>query len=259
MYQLEEKDINLIRPFYEKSTDSTIYACLDGYMGKAFVDDKESTQHTIILQGDFVFPSNLGAFHEETAGRMIEDLLTYKDKYNMLIVPQTTEWKKFFKDSDKFSTITRYHLQSPSFEQFDPLKLEEYCNGLSKEFTFRRIDETLYEKVMSEDWSRDFCSNFSSVDDFLQHGIGILVMKGEEICCGASSYTAYRKGIEIEIVTEKDYRNLGLATACGAKLIQTCINEGKLPHWDAANETSVRLAMRLGYDYVGPYDTYCFK
>lgn len=259
MYQLEQQELNLIKPFYEKSTDSTIYAYLDGYMGKAFVDDKESIHHTVILQGDFVFPSNLGEFHEETAGKMINGLLSYKDKGNMLFVPQTKEWKEFFKNSELFFTFPRYHLNSPSFEQFDPMKLKEFCDGLSKEFSFHRIDETLYEKVMSEGWSRDFCSNFSSVEDFLQHGIGILVMKGDEICCGASSYTAYRKGIEIEIVTQKDYRNLGLATACGAKLILTCLDEGKLPHWDAANETSVRLAMRLGYDYEGPYDTYCFK
>lgn len=259
MQQLEQQELYLITPFYEKATDSTIFACFDGYMGLAFVDDKSQISHTVILQGDFVFPSNVGEFHEDTAANMINELLSYKDKDSILFIPQTKDWEEFLKESELFSSFPRYHLKSPSLEQFDKVKLEEYCSRLSNEFSFHRIDETLYEKVLSEDWSRDFCSNFASVDDFLEHGIGILVMKGEEICCGASSYTAYRKGIEIEIVTKREYRNLGLATSCGAKLILSCLEEGKLPHWDAANETSVRLAMRLGYEYVGPYDTYCFK
>ena len=259
MIQIDRKEINRIIPFYEEATDSTIYAYLDGYMGEAFVDDIESICHTVILQGDFVFPSNLGLFHEDTARKMIQGLLKYKKKENMLIIPQTKEWEEYLKNNEMFTSIHRYHLKSPSIEQFDLDKLEAYCKSLSSEYSFCRIDETLYERVMSEEWSRDFCSNFSSVEDFLHHGIGILVMKGKEICCGASSYTAYRKGIEVEIVTKSDYRNLGLATACGAKLILTCLEEGKLPHWDAANQTSVRLAMRLGYEYVGPYDTYCFK
>lgn len=259
MQQLEQQELNLISPFYEKATDSTIFACLDGYMGKVFVDDKNQISHTVILQGDFAFPSNSGEFQEATAISMLNDILSYRDNNNLLIIPQTKDWETFLKKSEVFSTFQRYRLKSPSFEMFDQVRLEEYCSKLSREYSFHRIEETLYEKVLSEDWSRDFCSNFASVDDFLQHGIGVLVMRGDEICCGASSYTAYRKGIEIEIVTKKEYRNLGLATSCAAKLILTCIKEGKLPHWDAANETSVRLAMRLGYDYIGPYDTYYFK
>ncbi len=259
MQQLNVQEMKLIQPFYEKSNDSTIYACLDGYMGKAFVDDKESIRHVVILQGDFVFPSNLKEFHEDTAKNMIDDLLSYKEKDQILIIPQTKEWEEFLKREERFESFLRYHFKRPVYEQFNPVKLGEFCRKLPIEYSFHRIDETLYDRVMSEDWSRDFCGNFNSRDDFFKYGIGFLIMKGEEICGGASSYTAYKKGIEIEIVTKKEFRNIGLATACGAKLILTCLEEGKLPHWDAANETSVRLAMRLGYDYEGPYNTYCFK
>ena len=38
---------------------------------------------------------------------------------------------------------------------------------------------------------------------------------------GASSYTVYDGGIEIEIDTRPDVRRLGLALACGARLILT--------------------------------------
>lgn len=256
MKQLEQQEIAMILPFYKDATDSTIYAYLDGYMGKGFVDCKENISHTIILQGDFVFPSNGEGFDEEIALSMMKELTEIKDKNSFLIIPQTKEWEEFLKNNEMFSSFPRYHFEAPTAEQFDVKILEEICEKLPKQYRFERIDETLYPRVMAEDWSRDFCSNFASAKDFLAHGLGIVVMEGDTICGGASSYTAYKKGIEVEIVTRKEYRNQGIASACGAKLILTCLAEQKLPHWDAANETSVRLAKRLGFEYLGAYDTY---
>ncbi len=50
-------------------------------------------------------------------------------------------------------------------------------------------------------------------------GLGVVIRKDGRLAAGASSYTAYRGGIEIEIDTKKEYRRKGLACACGARLI----------------------------------------
>ena len=42
------------------------------------------------------------------------------------------------------------------------------------------------------------------------------VLKDGELVAGASSYSTYDKGIEIEIDTREDHRRKGLAYACGA-------------------------------------------
>ncbi|MCR5137680.1 MAG: GNAT family N-acetyltransferase [Oscillospiraceae bacterium] len=58
----------------------------------------------------------------------------------------------------------------------------------------------------------DFVSSFQSKAAFLRDGRGIVIVRNGEIVSGASSYTRYREGIEIEVdtveeVSEKETRN----------------------------------------------------
>lgn len=77
-----------------------------------------------------------------------------------------------------------------------------------------------------------------------------------ELVSGASSYTVYREGIEIEIGTKEEYRRQGLAAVCGARLILECMKRGLYPSWDAQNKWSVALAEKLGYHYDRTYPAY---
>ena len=81
-------------------------------------------------------------------------------------------------------------------------------------------------------------------------------MKGEEIVAGASSYSGYQGGIEIEIDTKEAYRRQGMAYACGARLILECLERGWYPSWDAQNLWSVALAQKLGYHFEHEYTAY---
>lgn len=73
---------------------------------------------------------------------------------------------------------------------------------------------------------------------------------------GASSYSGYRGGIEIEIDTNEVYRRKGLAYICGAKLILECLDRNLYPSWDAQNIWSVALAEKLGYHFDHAYTAY---
>lgn len=73
---------------------------------------------------------------------------------------------------------------------------------------------------------------------------------------GASSYSSYRGGIEIQVDTKKEYRGCGLASAACAKLILECQRRGWYPSWDAHNIKSVGLAEKLGYHYAGEYSVF---
>ena len=77
-----------------------------------------------------------------------------------------------------------------------------------------------------------------------------------EVVCGASSYSIYDNGIEIEVATDHNYRRKGLATIVSAALILDCLEKGIYPNWDAANTTSAKLAEKLGYVFDKAYDTY---
>ena len=88
------------------------------------------------------------------------------------------------------------------------------------------------------------------------HGMGYVVTYHNEIISGASSYTAYNGGIEIQIDTRQDYRRQGFALACASALILHCLKKGIYPSWDAANHASLCLAQKLGYHLEKAYVTY---
>lgn len=73
---------------------------------------------------------------------------------------------------------------------------------------------------------------------------------------GASSYSVYREGIEIEVQTLPAHRQKGLARAASAALILECLRQGRYPNWDAANEISLHLAQTLGYRPGREYRAY---
>ena len=84
----------------------------------------------------------------------------------------------------------------------------------------------------------------------------MVATKGGQLAAGASSYSSYPGGIEIEIDTHKDFRRQGLAYSAGAALILACLDRGWYPSWDAANRPSLALAEKLGYQFSHPYPIY---
>jgi len=84
----------------------------------------------------------------------------------------------------------------------------------------------------------------------------VAVLWNGQLVAGASSYTIYPGGIEIEIDTKPEYRDQGLATVCGAALILECLRRGLYPSWDAHDLRSVALAEKLGYHRDHPYPVY---
>lgn len=99
-------------------------------------------------------------------------------------------------------------------------------------------------------------SQFKDYDTYKKSGLGAVVLKDGELVAGASSYSRYNDGIEIEIDTRKDHRRKGLAYACGAKLILECLEKNLYPSWDAQNLASVALAEKLGYHFSHEYTAY---
>lgn len=82
----------------------------------------------------------------------------------------------------------------------------------------------------------------------------LLSMELASVCSAALHCSI---GIELNIITLPAFRNKGLAAVVAASTIKKAMANSLIPHWDAANERSGRLAMRLGYKQTGSYMT-CF-
>lgn len=172
----------------------------------------------------------------------------------MIMIPQNEFWKKTITDfyGKRATAIFRYATKKEP-HIFDQDKLKEAVASLPKQYTLSMIDERLYQMCKAEAWSTDLVAQFSNYENYCKLGIGTVICKDNIIISGASSYSRYKEGIEIEIDTKEEYRRKGFAYVCGAKLILECLKRNLYPSWDAHNKASVALAEKLGYHYSHTY------
>ncbi|MDD2955928.1 MAG: GNAT family N-acetyltransferase [Oscillospiraceae bacterium] len=248
MQKVEKEQMGLIAPLFENWPETMIWSCLDGSMGTAWADSLPDPRSARILTGDFCF----------FAGEPREDLVSqFSPRPFLLMAAQDPGWDPLIEKihAGHCRPITRYAFhKDPSV--FDPERLEQLQAAVPEGYTLREIDAPLYRRAMEAEWSRDLVSQFSDAEDFLRRGIGVAALKDGELVGGASSYTVYHGGIEIEIDTREDHRRRGLARCCAAALILACLRRGLYPSWDAANPMSAALAAQLGYRPAGEYRTY---
>lgn len=127
---------------------------------------------------------------------------------------------------------------------------------MSEGYELKLMEKQEYDACRNNVWSKDLVSQYKDFDRYQQLGLGVVVLKNGELVAGASSYSTYDNGVEIEIDTREDYRRKGLAYACGAKMILECLKRGLYPSWDAQNKWSLSLAEKLGYHFSHEYTAY---
>lgn len=241
----ELRDTKKAEPIFAGWEETLIYSCVQQVMGKIFVTDLEHPRSACAFVGCFAF----------YAGEVSEELVRNKPNGFVIMTPQNEEWaemiEKCYPDAKK---VTRYAIRKDT--RFDVNKLQDMVKMLPDGYELKPIDAMLYDKCLESPATADFVSAFESKDKYLECGRGMVILKDGEIVAGASSYTRYKEGIEIEVDTVKAERRKHLATVACSALILNCLKEGLYPSWDAQNKKSVHLAEKLGYEYWHDYVAY---
>lgn len=239
----------VIKNVFADWEETLIWSCLQGIMGEVYTNDAEDAALAIL--GDFAF----------YAGKPREEVVRFKPKTCkndfMIMVPQNTEWANLIERcyGDKAKKVTRYAIKKEP-DVFDKKKLEQAVLNLPTGYELKLIEEAEYYFCQNGGWSEDLVSQYKDYETYKALGLGVVALKDGEPVAGASSYSTYDKGIEIEIDTREDHRRKGLAYACGAKLILECQKRDLYPSWDAQNLWSVALAEKLGYHFSHEYTAY---
>lgn len=244
----EITDTSNVSALFDGWEETLIWSCLQGIMGKIYANHSTAPTAAMAMIGDFTF----------FAGEPDIELVSYKPDWCtqnfMIMVPQDERWEKMITQhyGEKAKVVCRYAIKKEP-DVFDREKLEKVTASLPEGYTLSMIDEPLYEACKAQVWSADLVAQFPSYEDYRKLGIGAVVCQGDSVVSGASSYSRYKDGIEIEIDTKEEYRRKGLAYVCGAKLILECLKRNLYPSWDAQNKGSVALAQKLGYHYSHTY------
>lgn len=240
-------EMEQVKPLFDDWEDTMILSCLQGVMGSVYAPDEDDPASAAAQLNDFCF----------LTGEPCAELVKFDyGKSFLIMTPQNEGWAELIGKvwGGRAVRQTRYAIKKQ--KSFDKDRLSALIDRLPEGYALRQIDWELYEKCLQSDWSRDLVSAYPTWEEFQRLGLGFVITENGTVVSGASSYSSYRGGIEIEIDTEKAHRRKGLATAAGAALILECVKRGLYPSWDAQNKASVALAEKLGYTYSHEYPVY---
>ncbi len=240
---------------FEGWEETMIWSCLQKVMGDIYVRSGEKISAAKAVLGDFCF----------FAGNVDRELIEHEMERPggvTVLVPQNLEWENAIKEEGEKRTgkvqwrrELRYALKKEP-NVFTEEKLKEAVKSLRAPFILKKLEKDEFTYSKENGWCHDWTSQFLDYAQYEEMGLGYVIYDGITIVAGASSYTRYRDGIEIQIDTRKEYRNQGLAYACAAKLILECRKRGWYASWDAHNEKSLSLAQKLGYHFSHKYSVF---
>jgi len=99
--------------------------------------------------------------------------------------------------------------------------------------------------------------NYASFAAFQAEGSGAVVYRDGDVVASASSFLSMDGEVELDVSTKEAHRGRGLAGACVARMLQSCMDRGITVHWDAQNEISRHLAEKFGFEMETVYSVYC--
>ena len=256
MIEIDKSQGQVLLPLFDGMDDTLILSYAQGHMGRGWADNADNPTCAQILVGAFCFFA--GDHQEEDAAALAGNIPPDCETPwgNILFIPQNEGWGALIEAAyPVHEKCIRYAIRKEP-GCFDRARLQSFIDLLPEGYELEKIGGEHYEETKKHEFSSDFCSQFATAEDYAARGLGVCVLHEGKIVGGASSYTMYDGGIEIEIAVREEYRRKGLATACAARLILNCLDRDLYPSWDAANRESVALAEKLGYHFSHEYDAY---
>lgn len=146
------------------------------------------------------------------------------------------------------------------FKDFESCYLEKY--PIDSNYTVRRIDcELLNSQIDNKEFLLSEIQLFwSSVEDFLQKGIGFCIMNDKLVVSRAISGFVTKNTQTIGIETLKEYRRKGFAKKSVIEFLKHCKTNKFEPYWDCMkkNIASASTAESIGFSKDFEYALYEF-
>lgn len=248
IFRLEDPSAAL--SLFDGWDETVVWSALDGVMGDIYANEALTAAAAVL--GDFAFVASPEM--DVDAVQALLCALKERADHTLLLVAENEALFALCRSLvGEAQTGMRYAVRKER-GVFQPEKLRRFAVDVPAGYVLSGMTREIWEQIVEKGgWMRDFTSNFPDYAAFMEKALGVFALKDGEIVCGASSYSAFDGGIEIEIGTHEAHRRRHLARACGARLILDCLDRGLYPSWDAANLMSISLAQQLGYRFSHTY------
>lgn len=252
--ELDLTDWNKVAPLFTSHilARSIIHPCIQSGLGSIFVDDIKSPTVAIYSTPLMVFAA--GDTKTHSAIDMAASIQPY-----ILFIANDKNWKHILKQEwgNKLVTEIRTHLD---YSTLDIHHLRTLKRDFGQEYALKKLDLEAAKQI-KDNYSITIRLYWGTVENLVTKGIGFCVTHAEKVVSLAYTPFPFIDEFEIQVYTEEsqEYRRKGLATIASAALIEYGMEKGLAPHWDAATETSVKLALKLGYSSPKKWEVYYRK
>lgn len=243
--------ITVARAFHHvPRVDLSIECVLEAQMGHVIVDDSTNPSVFKIEVGPFFYLAGDAA--SQAGQKMLASITPYT-----LFMPSAPGWIEAAQAlyRDRLATMQRWGF---SAENLSADHVRNLCQISAWHNAIKRMEQPFLDSVWAQDHFVDL-SDFDSAEDFYRRSIGFYAEANGTIVGAAYGSLACSRGIEVSIFVLPDYRRQGMATGLAANLIAWCLSHNTEAHWDAANESSCDLAIKLGYTPAESYVAYYLK
>jgi RimJ/RimL family protein N-acetyltransferase len=224
-------------------------AILEGYLGRALADDEDDPQVAVLEASNLKLCIVGGDAGHPSAREYVEQLPT-----PAALIFASDGWEELVQEvhAGRLIDMPRYAFTS---EKLDIEHLRRLGSQIPQGYRIESMDLDLAQQLAGErsEFASDHMLNFDSPEDFIERGFGFCILDGDEIVSVATTFAICDKGIEIQINTREEHQGKRLATVVAAHLLVYSLERNLDPNWDAANESSVGLAKKLGYTPQGTY------
>jgi len=238
----QEKRAELI-PLFEgiEYLETLVFGILVSDLGKVFVDNLDQPKNLMLVYENAM----LVAFGGSGEGTTAKELFSKVPKRTALLYPNK-KWEELIKnhygDKLKYQTRTKVSTENLDLEHTRKIK-----KNVPEGYTIAKMDDEIIDKFEEHTIQKinRFCG---SIENFRKNGFGFCALYEGKIAAEISNGgLLYNNAFEIDIETHPDHRRKGLATLLAAYMIEYSLENGLEPRWDAENESSARLAAKLGY------------
>ncbi len=237
MLELPKAHFDRVMPLFDvaQPNSTMIFSTLEGRtLGKAYVDDINNPTSCLLVM-DF---QNFSFTHEAVDQQWLNaTMVGLRPQFGLYLnwSPQCAATLQPPPDVSRF--IAGYEFVEYETQGNLYLPADRYLC---------RIDADLLPYCT---WGKLILSAFGTIENFLANGIGIGVMKGDEICSEAYAIFFGAGKFEIGIVTSEKHRQQGNGYLACKGLLETLEERGYTPHWSyfEGNVASAATARKLGF------------
>jgi len=239
----QEKRIELIPLFKEhRYLDAIVLGLVASKLGKVYVDNLKKPNNVMLMFGENPTVIGLGGSGE---GKAAKELISITQNRTGFFCPNK-KWKELILErfGEKIQFKPRTKLSSSKLDIKHIRKLKE---NIPDGYEIKKINEEIIDRF--EERTKFKIKRFvGSLEYFKKNGFGFCVIHNGKIVGDVTNGgLLFENAFELDIEIHPEHRRKGLATILCAYLIEYSLESGYDPRWDAANQPSVSLALKLGY------------